>query len=153
MKHTLDFSENKLVQDKAIKNLSDSMVYISQKAVEFETNIESNKGDIANNVVQLNDLQPKIQNYSGEQTLLREIIIKQTVAHNNLQNSFSEKTTNLETDIQNNKDGASDNSDQLISLKTELEKLSQTHTNDVEDLEKFHSNTSQWCQSLGTVYI
>ena len=67
--------------------------------------------------------------------------------------SISEKTTGFETDIQNNKGIASDNSEQLISLKTELEKLSQTHTNDVEDLEIFHSNTSQWCLSLGTVYI
>ena len=114
-----------MVQDKAIKNLSDTMVSISQKTVEFETNIESNRGDIANNLVQLNE-------NAGIISVIE---------------SISEKTTKLETDIQNNKDGASGNSEQLIGLKTELEKL----TKDVKNLEEFRD--SSWCTSRGTVYI
>ena len=57
------------------------------------------------------------------------------------------KQTKLETDIQNNKDEATVNSEQLIGLKTELEKL----TKDVKNLEDFHD--SSWCTSQGTVYI
>ena len=57
------------------------MVSISQKTVEFEINIQSNKGDIANNLVQLNE-------NAGIISAIE---------------SISEKTTGFETDIQKNK--------------------------------------------------